>query len=59
MISSSMRWTPWRENSGEAAESPGSRKWFMPPTSATGSLMQAATQEPSNVEMESTLSPLT
>ena len=31
----------------------------MPPTSATGSLMQAATQEPSSVEMESTLSPLT
>ena len=59
LMRSSIRCTPWRATRGEEASSPGSRKWFMPPTRATGSLMQAATQEPSSVVMARLGSPLT
>lgn len=36
---------------GDCMSPSGSMKWFMPPTPVTGSWMQAATHDPSTVEI--------
>ncbi len=56
LMSSSIAAAPKRMSSPDGCApdwSPGSRKWFIPPTPTTGSRRQAATQEPSTVDRTS------